>query len=783
MKRLLLLLTILIPGLLTMAQVPRDKVILEIATGTWCQYCPGAAAAADQMVEEGKSVAVIENHNGDTYANQYSNARNSYYGVGGYPTAHFDGILEYEGGYACPNIPGPVYPAYLDLYNQRIAVPSAFTLEMEGCHTGDDYFVTLTVTKVSSSNTSNCKVHFVLTESHIQVTWFCLTECNWVNRLMLPDENGTTLNLTNNQQVINYSFTLNSGWDPDECELVAFIQYNSNKEIYQGMKVKLNQLTPPPVEADFTADETVICQGSTVHFTDNSLGCNIQYQWTFPGGTPPTSTQQNPVVVYDTPGTYDVSLHITDGYTSDDLTKAGYIFVGSEAPGTPSQPEGNTQLCKNPPNTEYSVTPVPQAAYYVWALTPSTAGLIMGNDSTITVNWVNAFTGVAGLNAKAVNGCGESDFSDTLFVTVSAPPAPYDLTGGGTFCEGGDGVNIGLSNSEEGVEYELYLDDVATGIVVSGTGAPVDFGLINEPGLYTAMGTDPETTCSTAMNGSAEVSTVANPTIYNISGGGLYCEGTQGIEISLEGSQQDCEYELYLDGTATGVIVQGTGEPISFGDQTGVGDYTAVGTNIEYGCINEMAGTSTVGIIYLPEVPGTPTGPDYVDLYYTQITDYTTTGSANSTNYEWSLEPANAGELVTISLLESQVTWNENFLGTATVKVKGMNQCGESEWSDGFDVTVVNTVGIDEHAGDPVIRISPNPNTGNFRIDINTTGNEMISFSILNTLNSVVYRQADLPVNGHYSTVVDLSRATNGIYFLNVRTGEKNLMKKIVIQH
>jgi PKD repeat protein len=773
----------MIPSLLiTAQQVPRNKVILEIGTGTWCVYCPGAAAAADQLIEEGKDLAVIENHNGDIYTNTYSNARNSYYGISGYPTAHFDGIEEYEGGYACPNVPGPVYAEYLDLYNLRKAIQSSFTLDMKGCHTGSDYIVTLTVNKVANTNTSNCKVHFVLTESSLQTSWFCMTECNFVNRLMLPDENGTTLNLTNDQQVINYSFTLNSGWTLNNCELVAFIQYNSTKEIYQGIKVHLNQLTPPPVSADFEADETVICQGSTVHYTDNSFGCNIQYQWAFQGGTPSTSTQPNPIVVYNTAGTYDVTLHITDGYTSDDLIKTDYISVGSEAPATPSQPQGTSQLCKNPPNTDYSITPVPQTAYYVWSLVPSTAGLIMGNGPTITVNWVNAYTGIAGLTVKAVNGCGESDFSDTLFVTVSAPPTIYDVTGGGAFCEGGDGVQIGLSNSEEGVDYELYLDDVTTDIIVSGTGSPLDFGILNVSGLYTAKGTNSTTTCSAMMSSSAQVSIVSNPLVYNIQGGGLYCAGTSGIEVGLEGSQQDCDYELYYDGVATGIIVQGTGFPINFGDQTDTGDYTAIAVNTEYGCTSDMSGTAAVGIIYLPEVPSSPEGSDYVDLFYTQSSVYNTTGSANSTSYGWSMDPSNAGSLVNISLLESQVNWNGNFLGTATIKVEGINQCGESQWSEGFDVTVVNTVGVDEYMGDLGIRISPNPNTGIFKLEINSLKDEVISVSILNPMNAVIFSQSNLRVNGHYSTMIDLSHTTNGIYFLHVRTGEKNVMKKIVIQ-
>ncbi len=76
----------------------REMVVLEIGTGTWCTYCPGSQMGADDLVENGCSVAVIEYHNGDSFTNNYSNARNTYYGISGFPTAVFDGVQSFVGG-------------------------------------------------------------------------------------------------------------------------------------------------------------------------------------------------------------------------------------------------------------------------------------------------------------------------------------------------------------------------------------------------------------------------------------------------------------------------------------------------------------------------------------------------------------------------------------------------------------------------------------------------------------------------------------------------------------
>jgi PKD repeat protein len=63
----------------------------------------------------------------------------------------------------------------------------------------------------------------------------------------------------------------------------------------------------------FCADKRRICEGGSITFTDKSYdGAGTSWQWTFQGGTPATSTAQNPVVTYNTPGKYDVTLTVSN---------------------------------------------------------------------------------------------------------------------------------------------------------------------------------------------------------------------------------------------------------------------------------------------------------------------------------------------------------------------------------------------------------------------------------------------------------------------------------------
>ncbi|MFO7616041.1 MAG: GEVED domain-containing protein, partial [Bacteroidales bacterium] len=87
----------------------------------------------------------------------------------------------------------------------------------------------------------------------------------------------------------------------------------------------------PPV-ADFVADKLAINQNQSVSFTDLSTNAPSSWSWQFPGGTPSTSIQQNPVVTYGTPGVYNVTLTVTNSGGSDTESKTNYITVTEYIP-------------------------------------------------------------------------------------------------------------------------------------------------------------------------------------------------------------------------------------------------------------------------------------------------------------------------------------------------------------------------------------------------------------------------------------------------------------------
>jgi Zn-dependent metalloprotease/PKD repeat protein len=99
--------------------------------------------------------------------------------------------------------------------------------------------------------------------------------------------------------------------------------------------------------ADFTADYKSGSAPLAVQFLDLSLYGPTSWNWTFQGGTPATSTQQNPVVTYNTPGVYQVSLTSHNSYGNNTSTKTGYIEI-TAATGLDDSKDSQVSFYPNP---------------------------------------------------------------------------------------------------------------------------------------------------------------------------------------------------------------------------------------------------------------------------------------------------------------------------------------------------------------------------------------------------------------------------------------------------
>ena len=137
-----------------------------------------------------------------------------------------------------------------------------------------------------------------------------------------------------------FQWAQTAGYDGPSWE-----RFTVNLAEYAGKEVKFSFV----YQGDYGEDEAIdgfrilqandgddavinISEGESVHFRDTSTGNVTSWNWTFEGGEPATSMEQNPVVTYNHAGSYAVTLTVGDGTTTDTKSRTAYVIVHAEAP-------------------------------------------------------------------------------------------------------------------------------------------------------------------------------------------------------------------------------------------------------------------------------------------------------------------------------------------------------------------------------------------------------------------------------------------------------------------
>ncbi len=105
-----------------------------------------------------------------------------------------------------------------------------------------------------------------------------------------------------------------------------------------------------------------------------------------------------------------------------------------------------------------------------------------------------------------------------------------------------------------------------------------------------------------------------------------------------------------------------------------------------YHCKNIPSPQIQITIDPLPAIAATPSGPVEV-CTNGQITNYTVSPAANTLSYRWELLPSNAGTISGTTTL-AQVHWATQFTGQATIRVRGINDCGNGGFSQQLLISV-----------------------------------------------------------------------------------------------
>ncbi|MFN0176386.1 MAG: PKD domain-containing protein [Saprospiraceae bacterium] len=564
--------------------------------------------------------------------------------------------------------------------------------------------------------------------------------------------------------------------------------------------------------AGFSVSTTSGCAVLTVNFTDISSGDPVSWEWDFPGGTPSSSTDQNPTVQYFTPGVYDVTLVVTSiGGSTSSFTQNNIITVnGSPSAGFSSIVNGNTASFTN--------TSV-DATSYVWNF---------GDQSTsVEENPTHTYAndGVYTVTLTAINNCGSTIFEQK--VTIVTPPtasftlnsssgcAPFTVqftntssSNATTFAWDFPGGNPPTSTEENpSVTWNTAGVYIVTLIASNSAGSSTSTATITVNAAPTAgftyqVGGLTAVFTNTSSNGvsyswdfgdGSSPSTETNPN-HSYSQVGNY---TVTLSVTNECGTVTTTQTVVIQGSppvpnisadhTSGCLPfiaqftdQSAGEPSSWiwtfqggtpgtsTNQNPLISYSAAGTYDVTLEVTNIFGTSTkVFQAYITVLTAPSTGFSYIA---NQTTVNFTSTSQNATSYSWNFGDGNNSN-------EENPTHIYAGPGTYTVSLAASNNCGTTI----FEQTITLTSGTGEASWLKGFKLFPNPNTGIFAVEMSGLPQDELEFTLFNALGQQIKRETAEFNTGFLTRVFDYGDLPAGYYTLRVQADGQAMFVKVTV--
>ncbi len=564
-----------------------------------------------------------------------------------------------------------------------------------------------------------------------------------------------------------------------------------------------------PVAA-FTADDQSICITQTVQFYNTSNTNNVS--WTFQGGNPATSDQQNPMVTYNSAGSFDVTLVATNALGTDVLVMEDFITVLANPTGSVSSSvnqytasftqqmtnalsflwnfgDGATSTNMNPVHT-YS-----NDGNYLVTLT------IYGQCDTITIprQVVIANPPNANFSHSQVTGCVPLTVQYTNLSSQNTDNILWTFEGGNPVSSQSQNPSVIYSNpGTYSVLLEAYNEqgqdvDLRTGLVQV-QGVPVadftytvnqftvNFSYSGNAG-YTVSWNFGDGSTSTQMNPTHTYATQGNYVVtMTVSNP---CGQTQKVKTIAIALLPNANFSYAPGDGCAPLTVQYT--------NASTGNYTQLLWSFEGGTpafstatnpsVTYFAGgtfnTTLIAIstngndtLLLDDIITVDDGPDplfYFAISGSTVTFFNQTEDANA--FIW-----NFGDGTLSSEKDPRHTYTAN--GTYTVTLYASNECGQQSKSIQI---IITTVGSTE-AIPAKITLYPNPNDGNFVLELD--GDEQTSYdlNIYDFMGRLVEKRQILVMESQHREYFREVALLPGIYALEIRSGAKQSLIKLIIQ-
>lgn len=561
----------------------------------------------------------------------------------------------------------------------------------------------------------------------------------------------------------------------------------------------------------FSVQETFGCTPFTVQFSNNSTNAD-SYQWTFPGGTPSSSTDFEPEVVYNSPGSYDVILEASNSEGTEQFVRNDYIVVNKKPAINFSQigdelsvqfnsiisggtnphwdfGDGTSTTGINNPIHEYAeegtytvtltdqnecgttvftkdilVQLAPQAGFTVGNTEVCPEALItfinQSSPSVISWNWV--FEGGIPGTSTEQNPTVQYIFSGTYDVQLTVSDGETESTIVlqdyivvkprliASFEAVVDGNLIHLENTTEGnQESEWYI--VTDGYSTVLNGNSVDFVAPFNGEYIISLTTNDE--CSEVVS-KKFISVDVYPTAsFNVNAGLEICKNEEVVFSSLE--EHDSYSWSFDEGSPSTSKVK---DPVVIFENEGSFEVTLIVSN------NYGSDTLTQSITVVDQPIA-----EFDYIVADEIVDFNYTGTF-ANNIIWDFGDGKSGE-------GQNIQHKYGTIGSYLVLMIASNECGIDTVSQTIEIQTTPVKDVIETLG---IEIYPNPTSGVFYIKVNQEDNESLYLSTYTITSERAHDEIKLDGNSDTHRV-DFSSLKNGAYIIYLRNDKIKVPYKLFI--
>ena len=528
---------------------------------------------------------------------------------------------------------------------------------------------------------------------------------------------------------------------------VEYVTTINELDIYGTPLNDCGTASQPPV-ADFEADDQTIEEGDAVQFTDLSTNAPTSRLWTFEGGTPATSTEQNPSVTYATQGVYDVTLYVENADGNDTEIKTDYIQVNQPVIAPVAEFTSNQTIIFVGQSIQYTDQSSNDPTDWIWTFEGGTPN--SSNDQHPTVMYNSA--GTYDVTLYVENSAGSDELMVSDMVTV-LPATVGDIVITEIMYnppESGDDsleyIEIYNNSSESLNLYEYEFSD----------GVEYVFPEINiESGDYLVIAKDADAFFNTFGL------VVLEWTDGALSNGGELIKLVNHMGVTID----SVPYEKVAPWPTNAA---GDGPSITICDpntENSVGDNWHASVN--YLADNEE-GMAIYGSPTMAPAPVADFIADETSFAGTGQVEFTEMAICNAEIFAWEFE---GGTPATSSEADPTITYA--MAGDFSVTLTVSNATGSHTFT--MEDYIHIGVGLSEQAKNR-ITVFPNPSNGDFRLQ--NPDNSNLKVEVYSVLGKLIMASITEESVFH----IDLLDQENGIYFVRIIIGTQTKTIKIIKQ-